>query len=180
MSTRDQELITGMAQQSREAFSTFFDHFSPRVFGIILSLLRNRTDAEDVLQETFLQAWNQAGRYDQSQSTPEGWIIMIARSRAIDRLRKNRRKSQILRDSNANLSSVLDRTIQQDDEGRVRVALNFLEEELRKPIQLSFFSGFTHTEIAQLLNLPLGTVKTRIRQGILKLRNELIPVTGGD
>src|SRR5579885_2433377 len=88
MTATDQELLGRIAARDREAFAAFYDRYAPRAFGLILRVLRNRTDAEDVLQEAFLQVWNQAGRFDPARAAPDVWVLLIARSRAVDRLRK--------------------------------------------------------------------------------------------
>ena len=173
MNSTDLELLAGIARRDRSAFSALYDRFAGRAFGIILNVLRNRDDAEDVFQETFLQVWNQANRFDPTRSTPEGWLVMIARSRAVDKLRKKNLATIDVIVSNPASPPVGEEISIRDEMGRACIALNRLETEQREPIRLAFFGGLTHTEIAKELKLPLGTVKTRIRQGMIRLRDDL-------
>ena len=172
MPVSDGELLRRIAAaRDAEAFALFYDRFAAKVYGLLLKLLRNRTDADDVLQETFLQVWKQADRFDPARSVPEGWLLMIARSRALDRLRKRPTTSAtaipevpLLVEPSAGL--------QREEAGRaLHSGLAGLIAEQREPIRLAFFEGHTHEEIAAMLQLPLGTVKTRIRLGMIRLRD---------
>lgn len=165
------ELIARVARErDRTAFEAFYRHLSPRVYGYLLKLLRNRTDADDVLQETFLQVWNQAGRFDPERSNVAGWVLMIARSRAGDRLRKRAVAAEVAAEPavSADPGERLERA---DDAGRLGAALRHLPAEQSDLIRLAFFDGLTHEQIARRLRLPLGTVKTRIRLGMIRLRD---------
>lgn len=172
MRTSDAELLRRIASaRDAESFAEFYDRFAARVYGLLLTLLRNRTDADDVLQQTFLQIWTQAERFDPARSIPEGWALMLARSRALDRLRKRPTTSDAAlpemgtaEDPSSNLQR--DETV-----GAVRQGLALLPRDQRQVIALAFFEGFTHEQIAAALELPLGTVKTRIRLGIIRLRD---------
>ena len=167
----DHELISRVANRDREAFAALYDRLAGRAFGLILKVLRNRTDAEDVLQEAFLQVWNQAARFDPARSVPLGWVLMIARSRATDRLRK-KSDVQVEQPSDAPTDAADPTAGLQADEtaGRVSAALAALPPEQAEPIRLAFFGGLTHEQVAARLRVPLGTVKTRIRLGMIRLR----------
>jgi RNA polymerase sigma-70 factor (ECF subfamily) len=173
---RDLEIVQRIARREPEAFTAFYDSHSPMVFGFLCRLLTERTEAEDALQETFWQVWRQAGSYDSSRGSPQAWLIQIARSRGLDRLRQVRlrakRDAGPIDDLYEQLSSK-DRTdtkaMEQDREQAVRRALNGLPLEQREVVTLAYFNGFTHQEIAARLGTPLGTIKTRIRLGMLKL-----------
>jgi RNA polymerase sigma-70 factor (ECF subfamily) len=150
-------LVQQVAQQDREAFSQLYDRCSSLVFSLAMRMLRVRSDAEDLLQEVFVQIWRQASNYSAERGTPEAWIVNIARSRAIDKLRSIRRMEQ---------SFVL------TDEAKMAMssALVNLPEAQRRVLELAYFDGLTQTEIAARLKEPLGTVKTRMRSGIQRLR----------
>jgi RNA polymerase sigma-70 factor (ECF subfamily) len=167
------ELISRIAcGRDRGAFDRLYDELSGRVYGFLLRLLRNRPDADDVLQETFLQVWNQAGRFDPERANVDGWVLMIARSRAADRLRK--RAAAPTADLTADPVATADPSeplARADDATRVSNALGQLPHEQRELIRMAFFDGLTHEQIARAMNIPLGTVKTRIRLGLIRLRD---------
>jgi RNA polymerase sigma-70 factor (ECF subfamily) len=167
----DADLIARIASdRDAAAFAALYDRLGPRVFGLLLKVLRNRADAEDVLQEAFLQVWNQAARFDPARSVPLGWVLMIARSRATDRLRK---KSAVTAESPPEVPHTPDPAAglqATETAGRMGAALESLPADQAGPIRLAFFDGLTHEGIAVKLGIPLGTVKTRIRLGMARLR----------
>lgn len=168
------ELLSRVARErDRSAFAAVYDRFSPRVYGFLLKLLGNRPDADDVLQETFLQVWNQAGRFDPARANPDGWVLMIARSRAADRLRKraNSRTAGEPVNEPSTTAHPGERIEAADEAGRVSAALTRIPPEQGDLIRLAFYDGLTHEQIARRLGLPLGTVKTRIRLGMMRLRD---------
>jgi RNA polymerase sigma-70 factor (ECF subfamily) len=166
------ELIGRVARErDRAAFAAVYDRLSPRVYGFLLRLLRNRTDADDVLQETFLQVWNQAERYDPGRANADGWVLMIARSRAADRLRKRGTGVAEPTREPAAVADPGERLERSDESNRVCSALCDLPAEQQELIRLAFFDGLTHEQIARERKLPLGTVKTRIRLGMIRLRD---------
>ncbi|MBX3399025.1 MAG: sigma-70 family RNA polymerase sigma factor [Gemmataceae bacterium] len=178
MLVSDGEILGRVAQLDRSAFEDFYDRYTARVFGFLLHLLRNRAEAEDVLQETFWQVWRQADRFDAGRASAEAWVLMIARSRAVDRLRRRREAvtdtiPEVPTDSQPEIS-----LSRQDDAVQVTAALAVLPFDQQEPIRLAFFEGLTHEQIARHLKIPLGTVKTRIRLGFLRLRERLAAGVG--
>lgn len=173
MVTSDCEILHRVADRDRPAFVDFYDRYAPRVFGLLLHLLRNRTDAEDVLQEAFWQVWRQADRFDSRRASAEAWVLMIARSRAVDRLRKKRETVTDTIPETPSDSKPDINLARHDDAVQVTAALRVLPPDQQEPIRLAFFEGLTHDQIARHLNIPLGTVKTRIRLGILRLKDRL-------
>ena len=168
-------LIEQMAQGDAEAFGRFYDRYAPLVFGFALRLLRERADAEDLLQEVFLQVWREAGRYSKDRGSPEAWIVTMTRSRGIDRLRAIRRKDRSLVPIEEPVGEVEGRSVGLESEARLTVlgALASIPESQRKVLELAYFDGLTQSEIAARLEEPLGTVKTRMRTGIGRLRGLL-------
>ncbi len=172
------DLIRQVANQDRDAFSQLYDRFSSLVFTLAMRMLRARSDAEDLLQEVFVQVWRQARNYSTERGSPEAWIVNIARSRAIDKIRSIRRmeKSFVLTDDPARAESS-DNVESSAAESEARMAMNSalanLPDTQRKVLELAYFDGLTQTEIANRLAEPLGTVKTRMRSGIQRLRDML-------
>jgi len=171
-------LIQKVANQDREAFSQLYDRFSTLVFTLAMRMLKVRSDAEDLLQEVFVQIWRQAQSYSAERGSPEAWIVNIARSRAIDKIRSIRRmqRSFVLTDDPARAESS-ENVESSVAESEVRMEMNSalanLPETQRKVLELAYFDGLTQTEIATRLAEPLGTVKTRMRSGVQSLRDML-------
>jgi RNA polymerase sigma-70 factor, ECF subfamily len=171
-------LIRQAANQDREAFSQLYDRFSSLVYTLAMRMLRVPSDAEDLLQEVFVQVWHQANRYSEERGSPEAWIINIARSRAIDKLRARRRmeKSFVLTDDPARAEStdnVESSAAESESKLTMNSALANLPEAQRRVLALAYFEGLSQSEIADRLKEPLGTVKTRMRSGIHRLRDLL-------
>jgi RNA polymerase sigma-70 factor (ECF subfamily) len=171
-------LIHQVAKQDRDAFSQLYDRFSTLVFTLAMRMLKARSDAEDLLQEVFVQVWRQAENYSAERGSPEAWIINIARSRAIDKIRSIRRmqKSFVLTDDPARAESsenVESSAAESETRLTMNSALANLPDMQRKVLELAYFDGLTQSEIADRLAEPLGTVKTRMRSGIQKLREIL-------
>jgi RNA polymerase sigma-70 factor (ECF subfamily) len=172
------QLIEKVANQDRDAFSQLYDRFSTLVFTLALRMLRVRSDAEDLLQEVFVQVWRQAQGYSPARGSPEAWIINIARSRAIDKIRSIRRREKnfVLTDDPARAESgenVESAVAESEAKLTMNSALANLPEAQRKVLELAYFDGLTQTEIAERLAEPLGTIKTRMRSGIHRLREML-------
>ena len=171
-------LIRQAANRDREAFSQLYDRFSALVYTFAVRMLRAPQDAEDLLQEVFTQVWHQADRYSEERGSPEAWIMNITRSRAIDKLRAKRRmeKTFVPTDDPARLEStenVESSAAQAETKLTMNSALANLPEAQRRLLELAYFDGLSQTEIADRLKEPLGTVKTRMRSGIQRLRDLL-------
>jgi RNA polymerase sigma-70 factor, ECF subfamily len=168
-------LIQQVAKGDRDAFSQLYDRFSTLVFTLAMRMLKARSDAEDLLQEVFAQVWRQAQAYSDERGNPEAWIINIARSRAIDKIRSIRRmgRSFVLTDDPARAESG-ENVESSVAESEVRMAMNGalanLPQAQRKVLELAYLDGLTQTEIAERLAEPLSTVKTQMRSGIQRLR----------
>jgi RNA polymerase sigma-70 factor (ECF subfamily) len=169
------ELIRKSAEGDRDAFARLYDRFSTLVFTLAVRMLNGRADAEDLVQEVFLQVWRQTANYAEERGTPEAWILNIARSRAIDKIRSMRRtdKTLVLTGDPAEAESKAPvETSAAESETRIMMnsALARLPESQRRVLELAYFDGLTQMEIAARLSEPLGTVKTRIRAGLQRLR----------
>ncbi len=176
--TGDRDLMSRVAARDGSAFARLFEVHAPVTLGLLQRILGARGEAEEVLQEVFLQIWMQADRYDGDRSTPRGWILMLARSRALDRLRRResarRREEAAGEESGEAVSPVgTERLESQEMKRQVGYALGALSPDQRRCIELAFFEGLTHTQIAERLEAPLGTVKSRILLGMNKLRQAL-------
>lgn len=174
----DAELVRRIAEGDGEALARLFDLHSPVVLGLLTRMLGGRSEAEEVLQEAFLQVWTQADRYDPSRSSARGWLLMLARSRALDRMRRRdarrRREEESVESADVAIHPVgTGRLEESETRSRVSSALGALSPEQRHCIELAFFEGLTHTQIAERLKAPLGTVKSRILLGMNKLRQAL-------
>jgi len=173
---QDIAILSRIAAGSNEALGTFYDRYSGLVWGLLRRMLGESGEAEEVLQEAFLQVWRDAKRYDPQRATPRGWLLLIARSRALDRLRKRaaiqRREEAIAREAAGRAAAPLGsrRLEHLDDRQRISSALDRLPREQRRVIELSFFHGLSQTEIAAHLGAPLGTVKSRALLGMKRLR----------
>lgn len=181
MSGSDEQLLVGIRSADRSAFAEFYDRHGPKVFAFLLKLLRHRDEAEDTLQEVFLHVWNRSDQYDQKRARPLAWLVCVARSRALDRLRRRKRTEQDLEGAGAEPvqeDQIAQELCREERASATRSALARLVAEQREVIQLAFYSELTHEGIAARLELPLGTVKTRIRLGMRKLR-EILNVEEG-
>ncbi|MCI0336022.1 MAG: sigma-70 family RNA polymerase sigma factor [Acidobacteria bacterium] len=184
---RDQEwidLIRRMSEGDQAALATLYDTTNRLVYGLILRVLGDTSIAEEVLLDVYTQAWRQAESYDTQRGTPLAWLTTIARSRAIDRLRSGwqdqQRKESLdsLGDAPTNAATPEEETVASERQRFVRAALEALSPEQREVIELAYYSGLSHSEIAAKLKQPLGTVKTRMRLGMIKLREALSPILG--
>ena len=177
----DAQLLARIAAGDEAAFGALYDRFSPGLYSFVLKMMRDEKEAEDVLQEGFAHIWRRASTYDPARSSPFTWAVMILRNKAIDRLRASQRKAravaQLLETARAEAQLVQpwtqDQAIATETATLMRSALRGLPPEQRKAIDLAFFGGLTQSEIAEQLGEPLGTVKARIRRGMLALRDVL-------
>jgi RNA polymerase sigma-70 factor, ECF subfamily len=171
-------LLRQMASGDGDAFRRFYERYSSLVFTFALRLLGARSDAEDLLQEVFLQVWRQAQSYSPERGSPEAWLITMTRSRGIDKLRSTRRRdiSPLSPDQPPRLEGgtpVVPPTQASEAKLTVQGVLTKLPEAQRTVLELAYFDGLTQSEIAARLGEPLGTVKTRIRAGLERLRGFL-------
>jgi RNA polymerase sigma-70 factor (ECF subfamily) len=163
-------VLRRLAQGDASALAELYDRHAGLAFGLALRVLRDRTEAEDVVQEAFVQVWRQATRYDPARGTPEAWLCAIVRTRAIDRLRRRlSRREQPEAPEPARAAAT------PDPEGTlaVRKAMQILSPDQRRALELAYYEGLTQSEIARRLDEPLGTIKTRIRTAMIRLREEL-------
>lgn len=176
----DVTTISRIANGDEAALATLYDRWAQTVYSLVFQLLRDADAAEDVVEETFWQVWHRATSYDISRGTVRTWILTIGRSRALDRLRSRKRNREDISDD---LSLSLVRDPRSDPsqmaEGAERrqlvySALSELPDEQRRALELAYFRGLSQSEIAEFLGEPLGTVKTRMRLGMQKLRDKLI------
>jgi RNA polymerase sigma-70 factor, ECF subfamily len=178
----DSDLIARVRDGSSEALDEIYRRYASPVYSLVWKILQNPEESEDVALDVFWQIWRQASRYDAGRGAPPAWIFTLARSRAIDRLRARHRKENrtISFDDPAVVLDPLDQEATPDQVASyrqnrdvVREAMKVLSAPQRGAIELAFFQGLTHVEIAEKLRLPLGTVKTRIRQGLIRLRRQM-------
>jgi RNA polymerase sigma-70 factor (ECF subfamily) len=173
----DVALLKAIAGKDEKALSQLYDRYRVVLFGLLVRILNNREEAEDVLQELFLQVWHRAGDYDPNRGRPFTWLVTLARSRAIDRLRsvasRERVASESAREVTEEVSDAVADAVRSEQRGIVTSALSQLPEEQQKALVLAYFDGLTQSEIADRLGAPLGTVKTRMRAGMMKLREVL-------
>src|ERR1700682_2684483 len=172
-------LIARIAAGDRDAFSRFYDLLAPTAFGLIRRVLRDPEAAAEVLQEVFWQVGREAPQYDPKRGSPEAWLVMRAKTRAIDRLRSIRRRDRtFVAPVDEAVASAPDHPTENpgvaaERRGLVRSALDGLPEPQRRVVELAFFEGLTPSEIASRLGEPLGTVKTRARLALERLRSLL-------
>jgi RNA polymerase sigma-70 factor (ECF subfamily) len=173
----DSDLLHAVARGDEAALAAIYDRYRLILFGLILRILHDRAEAEDVLQEAFLQVWRRAGDFDETRGRAFTWLVTIARSRALDRLRSAASRAR-LADGAAQApgeevgDAALD-ALKSEQGAIVRQALAELPDEQRRTLFLAYFEGLTQAEIAARLGDPLGTVKTRMRSGLIKLRELL-------
>lgn len=174
--------IERIAARDQSALAEFYDDTSRLAFGLILRILNDRSTAEEVLLDVYSQIWRKAADYAPERGSPLAWLMTISRTRALDRLRSSRvelsRREPLEAVGEKASSSISPETasLEAEQQRVVRSALAKLSEDQRKAIELAFFGGLSHSEIADHLGQPLGTVKTRIRLGMMKLKDELAPL----
>jgi RNA polymerase sigma-70 factor (ECF subfamily) len=175
--TSDAELLRAVAGGDESALASLYDRYASILLGLVLRIVHSRGEAEDVLQEVFLQVWRRAVDFDEGRGRPFTWLVTLARSRAIDRLRaldsRGRAALASQREPSEEVSDATADTFRAEQGEIVRDALSQLSEEQRTTLLLAYQEGLTQTEIAERLKQPLGTVKTRTRAGLLKMRELL-------
>lgn len=169
----DAALMVRIRSGEQDALAELYDRYSPLVYSVALRVLADTGEAEDVLQDVFLQLWRHPASFDATRGNLGPWLAVIARHRAIDALRKRRPQTDledVVIAIDAELESSADRA---RASAKVRASLHAMPENQRKMLELAFFEGMTHTEIAAKTGEPLGTVKTRIRAALTALRKAL-------
>jgi RNA polymerase sigma-70 factor (ECF subfamily) len=178
---QDAALIERIRHGDRAAFMAFYDRFSPLLFSVAARLLADRREAEDVLQEVMLLIWNKSGEYDPALGALSSWAVTLTRNKTLDRLRARTRRRRLVEEvailaeqPDANSGPSANEVIHgRERADRLRAAMQELPVDQRMAIELAFFTGMTQTDIATRLQQPLGTVKARIRRGMLRLREQL-------
>ena len=171
-------LLAQIAGGDQAAFGALYDEVSPRVFGLIRRLLVDHAQSEEVTQEVFLEIWQNASRYEPSKGGASTWILTMAHRRAIDRIRSSQsgrdRDVKIgIRDYVSDYDNVADMVETTIEHERVKEAMTQLTELQRQAVSLAYYGGYSHSEVAAMLSVPIGTVKTRLRDGMIRLRDEL-------
>ncbi|MEA5457325.1 ECF RNA polymerase sigma factor SigK [Sinomonas sp. JGH33] len=171
-------LMARVAQGDQEAFGSLYDALAPLVHGLVLRVVRDPAQSEEVTQEVFLEVWQQARRFDADRGRARAWITVMAHRRAVDRVRAaqasaDRDLREGIKDFRESYDDVEHRVEVALESERVHKALESLTEVQREAIRLAYYGGYTYGEVADALGLPLGTVKTRIRDGMIRLRDVL-------
>lgn len=176
----DADLLLRTARGDEEAFAQLYDRFSPGLYSLVLRMVHDEREAEDVLQDGFSHIWRRAATYDPERSSAFTWAVMVLRNKAIDRLRvryrlertaaKAAEESRHVPDSDE--AAALEPAMR-EQRRMIRAALTGIPAEQKEAIELAFFNGLTHEQIAAKLATPLGTIKARIRRGLLRLRDAL-------
>ena len=172
------ELLRRSSRGDEAAFAELYDATSRRVFGLALRVVRDPAQAEEVTQEAFLEIWRMSARFDQDRGSALAWILTIVHRKGVDRVRSAEASTR--RDTTYHQGAT---TVEHDttaeaaeaslEAHRVRGALRTLTEVQREALELAYFGGYTHTEVATMLDLPVGTAKTRIRDGLIRLRDAM-------
>jgi RNA polymerase sigma-70 factor (ECF subfamily) len=172
------DLLVRVADGDQRAFSELYDLLSSRVFGLILRVLVNRSQSEEVLQEVFLEVWQSAARFAPNKGQGRTWVLTIAHRRAVDRVRASQSSADRdvrvgMRDLGVAHDSVAEQVELSIEGGKVVAALATLPEPQREALVLSYYGGYSQSEIAVLIGAPLGTIMSRMRDGLSSLRSEM-------
>jgi RNA polymerase sigma-70 factor, ECF subfamily len=172
------DLLNLCGRGDQNAFAQLYDAVSARVHGLAVRVVRDPAQAEEVAQEAFLEIWKNSGRFDPAKGSPLGWLLTIVHRKSVDRVRSaeastrrdtsyNQQNQPVDHDSTAEAAHA------SLEAHRVRAALESLTPIQREALELAYFGGYTHTEVATMLDLPVGTAKTRIRDGLIRLRDTM-------
>lgn len=181
---RDQQCIRRLQARDEQALAELYDRHASLLFAVVLRILRRRTEAEDVLQEAWLQAWRNAPSYDPKRGPVAAWLLMIARSRALDRYRSiaSRQRAELREQAEVHELFCPDASgasLHRELHERIHAALGTLQPQQRRVLEIAYFEGLSQSEIAAHLEVPLGTVKSWTRKGLLLLREILAPYETG-
>jgi len=173
-----EDLIRLVALGDEAAFEELYDAVAPRVFGLVRRVVRDPSQSQEVTQEVFVDIWQQAARFDADRGRAMSWILVIAHRRAVDRVRASQASTdrdmrQGIKEYQESYDDVADTVETAMESERVHKALQTLTDPQREAISLAYYGGYTHQEVAELLKIPVGTVKTRIRDGMIRLRDRL-------
>lgn len=174
----DRAIMADVAKGDQQAFAEMYDRYANRVFGVVRNVVRDPAQAEEVTQEVFLEAWRQARRYDPGRGAVATWLMTMAHRRGIDRVRseqasRNREDRVSQADRPRPYDGTAERAEANLEREQVRSALARLTDVQRQAIELAYYGGNTYRETAELLDVPLGTAKTRLRDGMIRLRDSL-------
>ncbi len=176
----DAELLVRVGAGDEAAFAQLYDRFAPGLYSLVLKMVRDEKEAEDVLQEGFTHVWRRATTYDPARSSAFTWAVMVFRNKAIDRLRVRQRRQRVVEKASEDPmlspesdTRSADAPSMHEEVTMVRLALDQIPEDQKEAVELAFFGGLTHEQIAERLATPLGTIKARIRRGLLRLRDFL-------
>ena len=172
------DLLGQVAEGDQAAFGQLYDQCAGRVLGLVRRLLKDVAQSEEVTQEIFLEVWQNAKRYDPAKGSATTWILTMSHRRAVDRIRSSQstrdRDTRIgLRDMETEYDSVSESVEVRVEHERVGQAMLRLTELQRQAVTLAYYGGYSHSEVAEMLKVPIGTVKTRLRDGMIRLRDEL-------
>lgn len=173
-----ENLLARVATGDQRAFDALYDQMAALIYGVVLRVLRDPAQSEEVTQEVFIEIWRHAGRFDSDRASARTWALTIAHRRGVDRVRSEQasrdRTERIAREASPEpVPGPADAMSRQIDQGRAADALSTLSAPQREVIELAYYDGLTHNEIANRLRIPLGTVKTRVRDGLTRLRRRV-------
>lgn len=171
-------LLRSSSRGDADAFARYYDATAARAFGLAVRVVRDRAQAEEVVQEAFLDVWRTAARFDPARGSAAGWLLTVVHRKAVDRVRAaeaaGRRDTHYEQDNHTVAHDATAEAVEATMEARrVRHALTQLTDVQREALELAYFGGYTHTEVASMLDLPVGTAKTRIRDGLIRMRDAL-------
>jgi RNA polymerase sigma-70 factor (ECF subfamily) len=176
----DEELMPLIGSKDPEAFEVFFDRHGGAAYSLAYRIVGEQSAAEDVVQEAFISIWRSGARFDRARGSVRAWTLSIVRNRAIDALRSRAGKApkltfddELILEQRPADDSTEEEAMRHETAGEVRDALGTLPDDQAKVIELAYFGGFSHSEIAGMLGVPLGTVKGRMRLGLEKVRSEM-------
>lgn len=177
MQISDAELVRAIAQGDEQAFASLYHRYSSTLLGFLIRILDSLPEAEDVLQEVFVHVWRRAADFDETRGRVFTWLATIARSRAVDRLRakgtRDRKEAEASHEPPGDVADAVDDAIRREQREVLLDALDSIPEGQRHALLLAYFEGLSQSEIAERTGTPLGTVKTRTRDGLRKLRDLL-------
>lgn len=172
------ELMTRTARGDDQAFAGLYEALAGPVYGMVLRVLRDPAQSEEVTQEVLVEVWRQASRFSRERGSVRSWVLTVAHRRAVDRVRSaqasTNREERVGRASHEREFDVVSDAVEHRLEAeQVRTALNVLTDLQREAVGLAYYGGYTHREVSELLDVPLGTIKTRLRDGLIRLRDEM-------